>query len=186
MSYRNADHVHNWFEYGVDYRRRIVRIDEDINELTASYAISGLLSMDTTPGPITVRLSTYGGEWWPGMAIYDAIRSMENHVTILGTGYVMSMGTIILQAGDERLLTPNTEVMIHVGSESVEAHYHDFQRYAKTAERYNRQMEDIYLEQIRKKNPKFSRAQIQKLIAHDTYLTAYEAIQLGLADKLKE
>lgn len=181
---RNPDHVHNWFEYGVDYRRRIIRIEQDIDEVSASYALSGLLSLDLTPGNITILLSTYGGEWYSGMAIYDAVRACENHVTVVGTGQVMSMGSLILQAGDERVLTPNAEVMIHVGSESVESHYHDFHRYAKASERYNAVMENIYLEQIKKKHPKFTRAKVKALIAHDTYLASGEAVELGLADRV--
>jgi ATP-dependent protease ClpP protease subunit len=185
MSSRN-DLLYNWMEYGIHYKNRIIRIDDEIDEVSASYAISGIVALDDTPGPITVQLSTYGGEWWPGMAIYDAIKGCNNHVTIIGSGYVMSMGTIIMQAADERLATPNTEFLIHVGSELFSGHYHDFQRYAEVAKRYELLMEDIYLEQIKRKNPRYPRTALRRLLAHDTYMTAHEAAELGIIDGVKE
>lgn len=186
MSNSRNDHLANWFEYGVDYRRRMVRISDDIDEVSVDYAISGLLALDASPGDILVRLSTYGGDWWPGMALYDAIKALNSHVTIVGTGYVMSMGTVILQAADTRLLTPNTDLMIHYGYDGFEGSALDMKRYAKKGEQLDRLMEAIYFARIKEKHPNFTREDLKKLLSNDTYLTAKEAVALGLADGVEE
>ena len=74
-------HIEYWYEYGIDFRRRVLRITEDIDECTADLAISGLLALDDSDGPILIRMSTYGGEGPPGMALYDTICAMKNKKT---------------------------------------------------------------------------------------------------------
>src|SRR5271166_6582243 len=55
---------------------------------------------------ITILMNNIGGDVIHGMAIYDAIRSCQSHITIKVLGHAMSMGSIILQAADERLMLP--------------------------------------------------------------------------------
>ena len=69
--------------------------------------------------PIVVHQMNDGGEWCAGMAIFDAIASSESHVTIVCHGSAMSMGSIIPQAADLRIMMPNSVFMIHGGSTDV-------------------------------------------------------------------
>lgn len=166
-------------------------VGEDDDESGVDYAmaeraVKGLQILDATSRSdgITVWLNTLGGDVVHGMAVYDAIQRCRNHVTVVGTGPVMSMGVWILQAADRRVLTPNAQIMVHVGTAGTEDHLVNLQRYAAEAKRWDRWAEDVLLERIRAKHPKYTRAKLRRLCLFDSYLTAAEALELGLADEL--
>lgn len=144
--------------------------------------IKALHLMDRTPGDITLKLSTIGGDWYAGMALFDAITACENQVRIVGTGSVMSMGGIILQAGDERLLTKHATVLVHYGSDWCGGHVKDLERRSDENKRTGVIMEDLFLARIRAKHPQYTREEFKQRFAFDVYLSAKEAIHLGLAD----
>jgi ATP-dependent protease ClpP protease subunit len=61
---------------------------------------------------ITILMSSFGGDAYTGFAVYDAISNSKCHITIKVLGHCMSMGTIVLQAADQRLAFPNATFMI--------------------------------------------------------------------------
>jgi ATP-dependent Clp protease protease subunit len=142
------------------------------------------LSSDGTR-PIYVRLNCSGGDVLAAMAIYDAIASCVNKV-IVHAHNAMSMGSIILQAGDERILYPNATVMIHNGTVSRAGSPKTVENWQKYDKSMDIRHEDIYLGKIKEKKPRFTRKQLQDLLEHDTILSAKEAVDLGLADKVME
>lgn len=133
-------------------------------------------------GPITIVMNNPGGDWYHGMAIYDRIRNSPCPITIEGYGPIMSMGSVILQAGTKRLLARHAAVLLHYGSASFAGPSKDLQQYAEHDARNATIMEDIYLDRIKKKLPEYTREQLAELIKHDRYLTAAETIKIGLAD----
>jgi ATP-dependent protease ClpP protease subunit len=135
-------------------------------------------------GLITVVMNNPGGDYYHGMAIYDRIKDSSCPVTIHASGYVMSMGCIILQAADKRLLSRNVAVMVHYGTDGFIGHSTDMQRVADQSKRVRATMEDIYIGQMTKKDPNITRAKVQEMLGFDTYLDAARAIRLGLADGL--
>ena len=96
----------------------------------------------------------------------------------------MSMGSIILQAGDLRIMSPNARIMIHYGTWGHHDHPKIVRSWAKEGERFDKWMVNLYLEKIREKRPRYTRKQVDKLCDFDTILTAEEAIALGLADRI--
>lgn len=135
--------------------------------------------------PIKVYLNTSGGNVYHCLAIYDRIMDSPCHVTVIGTGYVMSAGAIILQAGDKRLLTRNASVLLHYGSPlSGDDHHMNAERTNEENRRLRAIEEDIFLAQMTKKDPAITRAQVRDLLQFDTYMDALKAIRLGLADGL--
>ena len=72
--------------------------------------------------PVLVHMHTVGGEWNDGIAIFNAIEFSPCPVMILVYGHAVSMGSIILQAADKRILMPDIDFMIHFGEISVEGH----------------------------------------------------------------
>jgi ATP-dependent protease ClpP protease subunit len=66
--------------------------------------------------PIIVHMSTVGGDWGAGIAIYDAISAAPCHIYCIVHGEAYSMGSIILQAADTRLMMPNAYCMVHEGT----------------------------------------------------------------------
>lgn len=137
--------------------------------------------------PINVIMNNMGGDVFHGMAIYDAIRACNSRVIIKATGYVMSMGSIILQAGDERILTPHSVVMIHHGYDGhATNHVKTVRSWVDFGKKFDELINKIYLDKIREKNPEFKRSKLDNLLDFDTLLFPEEAVKLGLADKVSE
>ena len=136
--------------------------------------------------PITIILNNPGGEDYHMLAIYDAIAKCKSHVTIIVYGQAFSAASLILQAADERILAPHPRVMIHLGSAGYYDHPKIVKAWAIETEKVTKDMEIIYLDRIREKHPLFKLRQLQKLLDFDTILSAQEAVDLGLADKILE
>lgn len=132
--------------------------------------------------PITIITNNMGGDEYHGLAIFDAIRECKSEVSMIVYGHAMSMGSVILQAADRRIMAPTSRQMIHYGTSSIDAHNKTVQKWAKEGKRNDTWTEQLYLEKIREKHPKFSLRQLQKMLDHDTFMTARESVNLGLAD----
>lgn len=158
----------------------------EVNDWTAQNFIKGLYILEQSKiASITVMWFSYGGNWNAGMAMYDFIKTIKSPIIIKAYGRIRSMGTIILQAANKRLLSPNCEFMIHYGTgigDGDSQHTKDLINASEEAKKCNRVMEDIYLKRIREKHPRYKRDKLINEIAHDKYMTPKEAIKLGLAD----
>jgi ATP-dependent Clp protease protease subunit len=131
-------------------------------------------------------MNNLGGYVFHGMAIYDAIKKCRSHITIIGTGQVMSMGSLILQAADKRVLTPSAVMMIHHGYDHHDNHIKTIRNWVKFGEKFDEILNDIYFKKIKEKNSDFNRKKLDKLLDFDTILLASEAVSLGLADEIEE
>lgn len=195
MSRHSRDDIDKFFEYGIFAPKRIIYIgsllhNDNMEESgtdykMAEYAIKGIQYLDTiAEKPIVVFMNNLGGDEFHGMAIYDTIAACRSHITIVGMGHCMSMGSIILQAADTRLLSINCSVMIHDGTDSITGPTKSVERWAQEAKKNRKRMYQIYLNKIKEKNSKITLGQIEKMCEHDKIFNAQEAIDLGLADNL--
>lgn len=181
------DDVDHFFDYDLHIPSRTIYIGGECDLLQAEYLTKGLhllkaRSLDQT---INIIMNNPGGDEYHGMAIYDAIAACKQHVTITAYGHAMSMGSWILQAADDRVLTPNCTVMIHYGTGNFgDDHVKYCRVQAKEMERLNHIMERVYLPRIQEKNPDFPLRKLRKLLEDETFLTAEEAVALGLADRV--
>lgn len=132
--------------------------------------------------PIVILMNNVGGDEYHGMAIYDAIKSCRSKVTIKVFGHAMSMGSIILQAADIRIMAPSARMMIHYGTWGVHDHSKIAYKWAEEGKKFDEWMENIYLDKIHEKMPEFKRKSLEKWLDHDTFFTASEAVKLGLCD----
>lgn len=135
---------------------------------------------------ITIVMNNIGGDTYHGCAIYDAIKACKSHVVIKVFGHAMSMGSVILQAADQRIMAPSAKQMIHYGTWGVSDHSKTAIKQAKEFEKMDEWLEDVYLRRIQEKLPGFTLGKLEKLLDHDTYLTAQESVDLGLADSILE
>jgi ATP-dependent Clp protease protease subunit len=133
---------------------------------------------------ITIIMNNPGGDEYHGLAIYDAIKTAKSHVTIKVYGMAMSMGSIILQAADERILSPNARFMIHYGYFSMSEHAKTVYKWTEENKKVDVWMEELFLEKIHQKHPDFKLKKIQEMCNFDTILSAKETVELGLADKI--
>lgn len=193
----NSGDIERLHEFGLYIPTRTiymgsVQFDEDSNECGVDAALSeriidNLLILDNiNHDPITILINNVGGDPWHACAIYDAIQTSESKIIGKVYGQAMSAGSIILQAADVRIMAPNSVQMIHYGDWGAEGHAKTSQKQAKESERIDKWMENIYLSRINEKDSLFKKARLQRMLDHDTFLTAQQSLDLGLCDKIME
>ena len=134
--------------------------------------------------PINIIVNNPGGEEYHGLAIYDAIRATRCDVTVRIVGQAMSMAAWFTQAADTRIIFPNATMMIHYGSMYFEGHSLNMARHAKESNRLNELMERHLLERIREKHPNFTVKKLREKLLFDSFFTAQQAVDFGLADEV--
>lgn len=135
--------------------------------------------------PITIIMNNIGGDEYHGFAIYDSIKACKSPVSIVVLGHAMSMGSLILQAADERIMAETSRQMIHYGTWPIpDEHSKTTQQWAKEGKKIDKWIEQVYLDKIHEKHKDFSLNKLQKMLNFDTFLTAQESVDLGLADKV--
>jgi ATP-dependent protease ClpP protease subunit len=151
--------IDRWFDLNVDVDTRTIymgSLDKEydgsetgLDHVMAEYLIKGMHVLHAKNSkPINLIMNNPGGDWYHGMAIYDTIKSSPCECTITVYGYAMSMGSIILQAADRRVMMPNSRCMIHYGIDGVVGHSKIVQKWADEGKRANWQMENIYLDRM--------------------------------------
>jgi ATP-dependent Clp protease, protease subunit len=160
--------------------------ESGVDGLMAERMIKNLSILDAmSEDPIMIIMNNVGGDFYHGMAIYDAIKACRGEVTIKVYGHAMSMGAAILQAADHRILAPNSRFMIHYGTMGLgDTHARIFEKWAEESKKMNVEYENILLNKIHEKHPDFPRRRLQKMLDYDTILTAQETISFGLADSI--
>ena len=163
---------------------RIVMLHEEVNDVTASLVVAQLLFLEGQDADKDIQLyiNSPGGSITAGMAIYDTMQYIKCDVSTICMGMAASMGAFLLAAGTKgkRICLPNAEVMIHQPSGGTgRAQASDIDIVAKHI---------IYIKD--KMNRMLSEMTGQPLerIAADTdrdhYMTAEEALEYGIVDKI--
>lgn len=175
-SYFNEDNE----EYGVDYRSAIV--------FEKNLRILNLLSLE----PILVHMHLPGGDWQDCLGIYDAIKASKSKVIVVATAKVESSSSVLLQAADLRILTSNTNFLIHYGSISVDNEHKAALSTVQWSEKESEKMIDIFTERCINskicKDKNWKKMMVKKHIVaqlatkRDWILTAEEAVDYGFAD----
>lgn len=191
----NRDDVDKFHDYGIYIPRRTIYMgsvdvsvehgESGTDSSMVEFFIKNLMILEgMSDDPITIIMNNIGGDVNHGLAIYDAIKNSHHDITIKAFGSAMSMGSIILQAADHRIMSPNASQMLHYGTWAFDGHAKTGQKIAKENERQDQWMEQMYLEKILEKHPDYTIAKLKKILDHDTFLNAREAVDLGLADKI--
>ena len=133
-----------------------------------------------------VHMNNLGGDWYSGMMMYDTIRASKTHVYGICWGHAMSMGSIIIQACDSRIVAPHCTFMIHDGSESMNGTCKSIEAWAQYSKKLRQKMYTIYYTRMKAAKPRITINKVEELCSHDTIYTADEAVKQGLADWVLE
>lgn len=173
-------HISDENEGGVDYRSAIT-FEKNLRYLN-------LLSLD----PILVHMHLPGGDWQDCLGIYDSIKASKAKIAIVATAKVESSSTVLLQAADLRILSPNTNFLVHYGSISIDNEHKAALSMVQWSEKESEKMIDIFTEKCMNsrisKEKNWKRMIVRKHIVtqlatkRDWILTAEEAIYYGFAD----
>lgn len=183
-------------DYDCDLKHRVVSLgsqhvtaggtESGVDATLADRAVKNILLLDKLKpegdAPINYLLSNPGGDEFYMAAIYDAIKYSKSPSIITVHGLAMSAGSVILQAGQKRVMMPSAWVMIHYGTWGTHAHPKISYNWSDAGKKMDKWMENIYLERIREKNPNFKLKDLQKMLDFDTILNAQDTVALGLAD----
>lgn len=128
--------------------------------------------------PITVVLNSPGGEVFAGLLLFDTLRKSTANIITVTRGLAASMGSILSQAGDSRLVSPHSWFMVHEPSSIAWGKAGDIKREAKMLERLHDQLCDILAERST-----LSKASIKQRSADkDWWMSAEEALEYGFFD----
>lgn len=177
-------------EYGYDLELKQLMltgyVDSDMLDRTAIVS----LQMDLKPGDVlTCIVATPGGCMYNGLGIYDLLCWLRETkgvtIRMIGVGYIMSMGTVLIQAASpgERVLLPSTSLMVHLGHETIPPDTHPNERKRITAE-FDRISDQAFA--IVAARMGVTLEKWKKNHALDTYFSAEKAVSVGLADSIIE
>lgn len=166
------------FDYNIDLKSNTVFLTGEVNEDMYDVALKFVYAMSNSPvkDPPAIILSTYGGDIYYGLAIYDLIKTFMPDTKIVCVGPVMSAGSIILQAAKERCMLPNSYIMVHYGMEINTDQSTKIQH-----EGLFKKMRDILIASC-KVNPKTVKGWFKK----ESYFDARRAMTVGLVDRVME
>jgi ATP-dependent Clp protease protease subunit len=113
---------------GICLPDRTLYLDGSVNEDMAKRVVLGAKLLGESGGTLKVFINTGGGDLTDGLAIYDALVRCPAKVTTICSGRAYSMGSLLMQAGSERLITPNSWMMLHPLSMNLPTDYLEYQR----------------------------------------------------------
>ncbi len=162
---------------------RIIMLSDEVNDATASIVIAQLLYLEGQDAEkdISLYINSPGGSVTAGMAIYDTMQYIKCDVSTICMGMAASMGAFLLSSGakGKRYALPNSEVMIHQPLGGAKGQATEIQIAAehilKTREKLNK---------ILAENTGKSIEEIARDTERDNFLTAEQAMEYGLVDKV--
>lgn len=162
---------------------RIIFLGTEINDLVANSIVAQLLFLeaDAPEKDIIMYINSPGGVITSGMAIYDTMKYIKPDVQTVCIGQAASMGALLLTAGakGKRFALPNARVMIHQPLGGAQGQATDIQIQAKEIQR----MKDLTSKIISETTGK-SVEEVKKDTERDNFMTAEEAMEYGLIDRV--
>ncbi len=129
---------------------------------------------------IELHLDTPGGEVFDGITIYNALRDHPASITVIVDSMAASAGSFIAQAGDHRIMNRNSTMMIHDGHGMVIGNASDMASMVESLDRVSNNIASIYAERAGG-----SGADWREKMRAETWYTADEAVEAGLADEVR-
>ena len=162
---------------------RIVMLSEEVNDTTASLIVAQLLYLEAQDPDKDIQfyINSPGGSVTSGLAIYDTMQYIKPDVSTICIGMAASMGAFLLSSGakGKRIALPNAEIMIHQPSGGSQGQCTDIQIQAEQILKIKKKLNAILSENTGK-----SVEEIERDCERDHFMTAEEAKDYGLIDKV--
>lgn len=166
-------------------KERIVFVTGPIEDFMASVITAQLLYLEAEnpKKEISLYINSPGGTVSSGLAIYDTMQYIKPEISTLCIGQAASMGSLLLAAGtkNKRLSLPNSRIMVHQPSGGFQGQASDIERHAQEILSLRGRLNEIYATHTGK-----DLSFIEKSLDRDTFMTAIEAKDFGLIDKVVE
>ena len=162
---------------------RIIFLSDEVNDTTASLVVAQLLFLEAQDPTkdIFFYINSPGGSVTAGMAIYDTMQYIKCDVSTICIGMAASMGAFLLSAGTKgkRIALPHSEIMIHQPLGGAQGQASDIKIRAELILRTRDMLNKILSENTGK-----SIEQIEKDTDRDYFMTAEEALNYGIVDRI--
>lgn len=132
------------------------------------------------PAGIELRIHSYGGSVFAGIAGMETIRSSPVPITTIIEGGAASAATFLSVVGKKRIITRNSFILIHQLSSFMYGKYEDFKDEMKNLDKLMELIKNVYAE-----HTKIPMIKLDELLKHDLWFTAGEAIEHGLVDEIE-
>lgn len=166
-------------------KERIIFVTGGIDDGMAALITSQLLFLESEnpKKDIAMYINSPGGYVSSGLAIYDTMQYIRCPISTVCIGQAASMGSLLLAAGEEgmRIALPNARVMLHQPSGGYSGVATDIERHAEEIIDLKRRLNNIYVKHTGQEYDV-----IERKLDRDTFLTAEEAQEFGIVDKVFE
>jgi len=174
---------------------RIIMLNSVVEDNMANLIVAQMLFLeaDNPDKDISLYINSHGGSVTAGLAIYDTMQFIKPDVKTIVMGQAASMGSFLAQAGakGKRFVLPESRTMIHrvssgtrgtSGSVHVqELQFEDAVRSMEESKRLNKRLTELY---VRHNTAGKQYDELFETMKFDTFLSAEEAVEYGLADKV--
>jgi ATP-dependent Clp protease protease subunit len=176
-------------------RDRVIMLDTEVSEHSASLIVAQMLFLESEnpDKDISLYINSPGGVVTAGLAIYDTMQFIKCDVHTIVIGQAASMGSFLAQAGTagKRFVLPESRTMIHRVSSGTpgtrgsvhvqDLQFEDARRTFEESVRINKRLTELY---VRHNTASKTYDELYELMKFDTFLSAEQAVALGLADKI--
>ena len=164
---------------------RIIFLSDEVNDATASLVVAQMLFLEAQDPTkdICFYINSPGGSVTAGMAIYDTMKYIKCDVQTICIGLAASMGAFLLSAGTKgkRIALPHSEIMIHQPLGGAKGQATDIKIHAELILRTRDMLNKILAENTGK-----PLEQIERDTDRDNFMTAQQALEYGLIDRILE
>ena len=174
---------------------RIIMLNGPVEDNMANLIVAQMLFLESEnpDKDINLYINSPGGAVTAGLAIYDTIQYIKADVRTIVMGQACSMGSFLAQAGTagKRVVLPESRTMIHRVSSGTpgtsgsvhiqELQIEDINRHYEESQKINKRLTELY---VRHNSAGKGYEELFETMKFDTFLTAQEAVENGLADKV--
>jgi len=164
---------------------RIVFIGTPVDDQVANLVVAQLLHLESEDPyrDVSIYVNSPGGGVYAGLAIYDTMQYIKPDVQTICFGVAMSMGSLLLTGGapGKRMALPNSRILIHQPSGGFQGQASDIEIHAREALELRGHIDEIYARHTGQ-----SVEQVHDDMDRDRFMTAEQAVEYGLVDRVIE
>lgn len=166
---------------------RIIMLNGPVEDMMSNLIVAQMLFLESEnpDKDINLYINSPGGVITAGMAIYDTMQYIKSDVRTIVIGQACSMGSFLAQAGaaGKRVVLPYSRTMIHQPSGGAGGKQSDIEIQYKEITKMKTMLTDLY---VKHNTAGKTYAQLETDMDRDTFMSAQEAVDYGLADKVVE
>ncbi len=151
--------------------------ENDVSSYNLSKQLQGLTDVDA----INVRINSYGGEVAEGLAIYNSLKNHKAKVKTYCDGFACSIASVIFMAGDERIMSNASLLMIHNAWSFVQGNADQLRKQADDLDKITQASINAYMNHV-----SISENELKELLNNETWLDCNEALEKGFATKITQ